>query len=353
MSDLIFNELAANNGCIGEIILNRPQALNALNFNMVMLLLDKLNNWQQNDDIKAVIVRSNSSKAFCAGGDVVSLYEQGLESSDKPMPFFRHEYQLNCLIRSYAKPYICLLDGITMGGGVGISLHGKYSLATENFSFAMPETGIGFFPDVGGGYLLTRCKKNFGTYLALTGKRISRADAIYANLIKYSIKNERQNEFVDGLLKLDLSSDIDEKVMALIHGFEDPDIGLASLIEYEESISNVFSLDSIESMLEQLQVIGGAWSDKTMSILASKSPTALKVTLAQMQHCQGLTMEDSMALEYRIVSRFMQGKDFFEGIRALLIDKDKQPRWQPNILSDISINDVEQYFAPLASELWS
>lgn len=352
MSNIIFNELKAKQGVFGEIILNRPKALNALSYEMIMLMLDKLTTWQQADAIKAVIVRSNSEKAFCAGGDVVNLYHQGLESPTKPMPFFKHEYHLNCLIRDFGKPYIALLDGITMGGGVGISLHGNFAIATENFSFAMPETGIGFFPDVGGSYLLTRCNHNFGNYLALTGKRIGLTDVMQSGLVNYSIKASEQQQFIDLILTSDLTQPVEKVIDDLLTRLSKPELPESSFFEIQDEVEAIFGLGTIEEIFSALSQLDTSWARKTLSILQSKSPTALKVTLAQMQRGKNLSMREAMNMEYRIVSRFMEGTEFYEGVRALLVDKDKNPQWAPHRLEDISQIEVDKYFAPLTNELW-
>ena len=350
MSDIHFNTLQAADGLIGEVVLDRPKALNALTFDMINAMLSQLTEWQQAADIKAVLVRSTSEKAFCAGGDVVSLYQAGKQSGEKPLPFFMHEYQLNCLIHAYQKPYICLLDGITMGGGVGISLHGCYPLATEHFSFAMPETGIGFFPDVGGGYLLSRCQQQFGQYLGLTGKRINREDAVYAGLIKYTIARDRQAGFIEALQASHFSNTPFDVVEQLLQDFQQPVSSDCTLKSHQDLINQAFSQDSVEKIINTLQDQDKPWSAKTLSTLNSKSPLALKVTLAQLQRAEGLTMVETMQLEYRMVNRFMAGSEFYEGVRALLVDKDKSPNWQPAELQAVSESMVEAFFQPLEQE---
>lgn len=350
MADVIFNVEKGQYGDVGIIILDRVRSLNALTFDMVKELHRQLIDWQNDLTIKAVLVKSNSPKAFCAGGDVVSLYDMGLNSPSAPLAFFNLEYTLNCLIASYSKPYICLLDGITMGGGVGISLHGKYPLATGKFSFAMPETGIGFFPDVGGGYLLTRCNQSFGRYLALTGKRINTADALLAGVIKYTISHEKQSDFIRALKATDLSHNSHQAMTLLIQEYKD-DKNLESKLALEQDyINDVFKADSIEDIFSKLQGSDNDWSIKTLKILNSKSPTALKVTLEQLKQVKGLSMPETMKIEYRIVNRFMQNKDFFEGVRSLLIDKDGKPNWHPSSLSDVDEQEVNEYFEPLETE---
>ena len=342
MSDILFSVLTGHHGDVGLIELNRVTALNALTYDMIKLMRAKLLSWQQDETIKAVLVRSNSEKAFCAGGDVVQLHQGDKSDISVAMAFFKEEYLLNCLIRAYAKPYICLLNGITIGGGVGISLHGRYPIATENFSFAMPETGIGFFPDVGGGYLLSRCRGVFGMYLGLTGKRISREDAIHCGLIHHTLASEAQDFFVAKLLETDLVMMSVDNLLSPMSKHAHQGSGLA---KHQAEITEVFSLNSLELMLKSLKKMNSEWSKKTLSILQSKSPTALKVTCEQLKRVQGLSMEQTMQIEFVMSSHFMKGHDFYEGVRALLVDKDKNPQWQPSSLDLISEDTVDNYFS--------
>ena len=351
--DILFKELVAKNGLIGEVILNRAKALNALTFDMVSSLYHQLVEWQQRNEIQAVLIRSSSEKAFCAGGDVVGLYQKKQCAEQELMPFFKMEYQLNCLIRDYAKPYISLLDGITMGGGVGISLHGDYAIATEKFSFAMPETTIGFFPDVGGGYLLSHCRLATGCYLGLTGQRLNRWDAMQLGLIKYGIAHHQQEAFVSALLASDLSTKADVCLKQLLSDFHDNSQPKSQLELVMTDIEACFSKPTVEQIISALQTSNNTrWAKQTLESLASKAPMALKVTLEQIKRCQQLDMRQAMAIEYCLVSNFIQATDFFEGIRALLIDKDKNPQWQPGSLAEIDVQMVDDYFEPKAGHLW-
>lgn len=346
MADIEFKLVEGRLGNIGLVTLNRPAALNALNFDMIMSLLQQLQSWQDEPDVHAVWIASSSSPAFCAGGDVVSLYKKGAQRVDEIMPFFKNEYQLNCLIRAYKKPYICFLDGITLGGGVGISLHGSHPLATENFSFAMPETGIGFFPDVGGGYLLTRAIAPYGLYLALTGMRIDRDDAERAGLIKHKVAAHSNSALFEALLASDLTVNAHEVVDEVLKDFADdaPSARGSKLEPFLEDMSHAFSQDSVENIFDALAALDSEWSNKTLKLLHTKSPTALKVTFEQLKRCQGLSMAETMAIEYQMTNQFMQEKDFYEGVRALLVDKDNAPNWQPKLIGDVSNNAVANYF---------
>lgn len=346
MSDVTFSTLPAKVGKIGLITLDRPKALNALTLDMIRGIQSQLETWKEENAIHAVLVKSSSSKAFCAGGDIVSLYREGKDAPHKAYDFFKEEYHLNEYIYDYPKPYICLLDGITMGGGVGISLHGQYPVATENFNFAMPETGIGFFPDVGGSRILSNCHGAMGIYLGLTGKRIGVYDAIEAGLINYAIRSEDQDKFITSLIESDLSKDADISIKALIDK-----CALTSesspLKENKSTINHVFNLSNLEEMMATLASVKSEFAEKTLSILKQKSPTSLKVTLKQIVAGKGKSMSECMQMEYMIVKHFIRGHDFYEGVRALLIDKDKMPQWQPNTLTDVTDEAVARYFEPL------
>ncbi len=344
MSDILCSILPGSFGDVGLIELNRLKALNALTHEMIVEMRAQLLEWQVASNIKAVLVRSNSEKAFCAGGDVVQLHAGDKSNIDDGMAFFKEEYLLNCLIRAYDKPYICLLNGLTIGGGVGISLHGQYPIATENFSFAMPETGIGFFPDVGGGYLLSRCHGSLGVYLGLTGKRIGRADAMLSGLIHHTIDSENQASFVQAILDADLNEHSYDTITALLLNNNKEDSNLSDLAKHQDEINQVFSLSDVGAMITKLCDMNSEWSQKTLSILQCKSPTALKVTLEQLKRVEGLSMEQTMQVEFVMASHFMKNSDFGEGVRALLVDKDKSPKWQPSSLEAVSNEMVNKYF---------
>lgn len=328
---------------IGLITLNRPQALNALNLAMIKALQQQLTLWQDDESIHAVVIQSEGGKAFCAGGDVRWLYEAGLAKNPEQMQFFWHEYRLNHFIHNYKKPYISLMDGITMGGGVGISLHGSHPIATERFVFAMPETGIGFFPDIGASYLLARCPAQTGVYLGLTGNRIGVADARSLGLIKYQITSEHLQSVLKSLMETDLSKDAHQQVDSCLHEFAI--IASTTAMDKERAgINSCFVENSVEEIIASLRARGDEWARTTLAILEQKAPLSLKVTLAQIQKAKTLSMADCMKMDYRLVSQFMRDSDFYEGVRALLVDKDKAPKWQPNSLDLVSDAKVADYF---------
>ena len=353
MSDVLFSVKKGEFGEIAFITLNRLKALNALTYEMINEIYLHLVTWEQQFNIKAVVVRSNSNKAFCAGGDVVKLHEINEHSPDKALSFFKNEYLLNCLIRKYKKPYICLLDGLTLGGGVGLSLHGSHPIATENFSFAMPETGIGFFPDVGGGYLLTRSLDFLGLYLGLTGKRIGRADAIASKLLKHRIDSNEQEAFIERLLNVNLATEAHKKIEDLLAGLSKSPLEKASLLANLSTINAVFSADSVREIFSRLTLLDCEWSKKTLKTLQLKSPIALLITFEHLKRVRHLSMEATMRIEFRMASAFLKNHDFSEGVRALLVDKDFNPHWENISFESDNQSLVEGYFQPLENELFT
>lgn len=344
--DIEFTEL----GEVGFIALNRPQALNALNHEMIEELSEKLSEWQGDKAIQAVLIQGIGEKAFCAGGDIRKIYDSRNDEDLDIKQFFWDEYRLNQQIFHYQKPYIALLNGITMGGGVGISIHGQYRIATDRFSFAMPETGIGFFPDVGGSYFLPRCPGYTGYYLGLTGARINAADAMYLELVNFYFDQHKIPEFVDALVTSHLSGDCKQLVGNIIHNYSSIPATPAKIAEHREDIDACFSKNTVEEIIATLQARKNAWCDETAKILLTKSPLSLKITLVALQRGKSLTMDECMQMEYRLVNRFLRQYDFYEGIRAVIIDKDQKPIWDPDTLEAVDNAMVEKYFAPLVNQ---
>ena len=343
--------LFARRGAVGVITLNRPKALNALNLAMIREMLPRLRAWAEDDAVRAVVIQGAGEKAFCAGGDVRAVYEDGLAmkrgEGDGALTrdFFRQEYILNHLIHSFPKPYIALLDGITMGGGVGLSVHGAFRVASERILVAMPETGIGLFPDVGGGWFLPRCPGEIGTYLALTGHRCHAADALYAGFATHHVPAEAQPALLDALCAADWSGDPAATAKTILDGaHRDP--GPAPLAERRAAIDATFAGDRVEDVLAALEARGDAWAQETLAILARLSPTSLKVSLRQLRRCAPLSYAEVVTVEYRLSQACMRGVDFYEGIRALLVDKDRNPRWSPDSLAAVDDALVEGHFAP-------
>lgn len=328
---------------LGIVTLNRPQALNALSLEMIDALQEQLLTWENDAHIAAVLVQANGEKAFCAGGDVRWLYQAGLEKDPRQLQFFQREYQLNYHIHCFKKPYIVLLNGLTMGGGVGISLHGSHPIATEHFSFAMPETGIGFFPDIGASYLLTRCPGFIGSYLALTGSKLNAEAAYSCKLVKALLPFHHLNAFVKELLHTDLSDQVHHRIDACVKKFSTSTL-INPLHEQQKVIDSCFSLNTVEEIVAALEAHHDKWSQKTLEELKKKAPLSLKVTLAQMQKAKSLSLAECLELDLCLTKHFMKDADFYEGIRALLVDKDKNPRWKPSSLAEISLAKIANYF---------
>jgi enoyl-CoA hydratase len=323
------------------VTLDRPQALNALTLDMAKQLDARLVEWGSNPEISAVLIRAAGGRAFCAGGDIRALYDAGRRKDPYAPDFYRAEYRLNHRIKKYGKPYVALIDGIVMGGGVGLSIHGSHRVVTELCRFAMPETGIGFFPDVGGSWFLPRCPGALGLYLGLTGARIAAADMLYCGLATHHVRNERLNAWAD--LGADaIDAWLEENSV---------DAGEPPLAEYRERIDRCFAADGVEGILANLDAEGTAWAQETASVLRRKSPTSLKVTMRQLRVGRELTgFADAMRMEYRLARHFMAAPDFYEGVRAAVIDKDQAPRWQPGSLAEVSDELVAGYFEPLGDE---
>ena len=326
-------------GGVVEITLNRPEALNALTLEMAQTLYGRLTAWATDDTVRAVVVRGSGDRAFCAGGDIRALYDAKQVNGPLTRDFFRNEYRLNHLVFHYPKPYIALVDGIAMGGGVGLSVHAGTRIGSETTMFAMPETGIGLFPDVGGSYFLPRCPGAIGMYLALTGARLKAADCLYAGISDHYIENVHHDALVaplrDGIA-------IDAVVADLA---SDP--GPAPLADSRDVIDRTFSGDSVDAVLAALRAEGGDWAEKTLKIMAGKSPTSQKIACRQLQEGADKGFDACMMMEYRLSQHIMAAHDFFEGVRALIVDKDNSPVWQPASLEDVDDTAVAGYFAPL------
>lgn len=327
-------------GAAGVIILNRPQALNALTLAMVRDMRRALDAWEVDPGMTRVVVAGAGEKAFCAGGDIRRLYEFGRTGHKaEALAFWREEYELNVRIKRYPKPYVSLIDGIVMGGGVGLSLHGTHRVAGERYLFAMPEVGIGFFPDVGATYALPRRPGRSGIYLALTGERIRAADALALKLATHAVPSKALPEVRDALIAGEPIEDL------LRQASSDP--GPAPLDDYRATIDGCFGADSVAAILDRLDQDGSEFATKTAALMRTKSPTSLCIAFEQMRRGAALTFEEAMKVEYRIVSRIAEAHDFYEGVRATLIDKDGRPRWDPSTLEGVRPAAIEAYFAEL------
>jgi len=340
-----------HHGTAGLVTLNRPQALNAVTHGMVRALADKLTEWESDPSITRIIVTAAGGRAFSAGGDLRALYDLGRAGRyEEAIAYWRDEYWLNAQIKRYRKPYVALIDGVVMGGGVGISIHGSHRVAGDRFSFAMPEVGIGFFPDVGATWFLPRLPDELGTHCALTGERLAATEAVRAGVATHRVPSARFPDLIEALCGA-------VPVEALLGAFAEPPSDAGRLAAHRPAIDRLFAGDRVEDIGAGLDAEAAGegehavFARATAALIGAKSPTSLKIALAQMRRGRTLDFEECMRTELRIVSRIARGHEFYEGIRAVIIDKDQMPRWRPGTLAEVSEADVEGYFAPLSAEL--
>ena len=313
MADVEFTR----SGRLARILLNRPAALNALSLEMLAEMEDHLLAWADDPAVGLVLVEGAGGKAFAAGGDIQRLYDEGRAGGRYPGVFFWNEYIVDRRIHRYAKPYVAFLDGIVMGGGVGLSVLGSHRVATEKTQFAMPETGIGFFPDVGGTWFLPRLPGRLGLWLALTGERLGGADALGAGVATHYVPSAR----LDGLREA-LAAD---GIAALDRFAEQPEPGPIAALR--PRIDRLFAGDSVQAILAALDAEGDEWAARTAKTIRTKSPTSLAVAFEQLRRGGALSLEEALTFEYRLSQAFMAHGDFLEGVRALIVDKDRNPRW--------------------------
>lgn len=330
---------AQKRGALGLLTLNRPAALNALTHGMINALKEALTEWATDDAIKVVAIRGAGDRAFCAGGDIRAVQQSVMAGSGEGAALLRDEYHLNALIGSYPKSYVALLHGITMGGGAGVSVHGRYRLADASLDFAMPETLIGFIPDVGSSFFLSRMAGELGMYLALTGGRIGLGDAMAAGLVTHAVNRADFDALLEGLAA---GRAVEDTVRSVSRKAPE-----AALSEQRRRIETIFSASSVEAILERLDRDGGDFARMTAQAIRARSPTSLKLVYRQIREAAHLDLKQSLAMEFRLASRVLGSSDFREGVRAALIDKDRNPQWQPSALA--GVGDVQAYFAPLST----
>lgn len=326
-------------GVAGVVTMTRPKALNAVTHGMIKAFARALDAWEADRSIALVIVRGEG-RAFSAGGDILQVYEAG-RAGKLPVEFFADEYRLNARIERFRKPYLALIDGIVMGGGVGVSFHGSHRVMTENAVFAMPEVGIGFFPDVGGSHLLPDLGSSFGFYLGLTGERIRYGDALWSGLATHTIEASGQTGLVERLAE---TGDVE----AVLRNYFRPakrETDAATL----QAIARHFSKPTLREILDSLEEASATdeFAAKTLATIRKRSPTSVSVAFRQISAGLTMSMDDCMRMEFRILNRMLAGHDFYEGIRAALIDKGSTPEWRPARLEDVDPADIDRYFAPL------
>ena len=347
--------LFARLGHVGLITLNRPRALNALTLGMLRAMHRQLDAWADDGDVASVVIQGTGERAFCAGGDIRSMHRDRLDDGPLRRELYRVEYALNRAIFRYPKPYVALLDGVTMGGGVGVSVHGSHRVVTERTLFAMPEAGIGFFPDVGGGYFLPRCPGEIGMYLGLTGARLAAPDCLYAGVGTHFVPAAAVPALIEALGDVGPNGAGPDGVASVIEAHGETaaaaPLAAAPLATHRAAIDRCFSADSVRDILGRLEAEDTDWARQTAAALRGNAPTSLKVTFRQLRQGRDLDFDAVMVMEYRLSQHFMAGDDFFEGVRAVLIDKDQAPAWRPARLDGVSDATVEDYFAPLAEDL--
>ncbi|XP_051046086.1 3-hydroxyisobutyryl-CoA hydrolase, mitochondrial isoform X1 [Phodopus roborovskii] len=373
--------LLERRGCAGVITLNRPKFLNALSLSMIRQIYPQLKvrnsvepfssalwesipgilpwdslasaplKWEQDSETFLIIIKGAGGKAFCAGGDIKAISEAKKTRQSLTQDFFREEYILNNAIASCQKPYVALIDGVTMGGGVGLSVHGRFRVATERSLFAMPETGIGLFPDVGGGYFLPRLQGKLGYFLALTGFRLKGRDVHRAGIATHFVDSEKLHKLEEELLTLKSPTVEDiAGVLKSYHAESKMDQDKPVIFEeHMDKINRCFSANTVEQIIENLRQDGSPFAIEQLKVISKMSPTSLKITLRQLMEGSSKTLQEVLTMEYRLTQACMEGHDFHEGVRAVLIDKDQSPKWKPANLNEVTDEDLNSYFKSLGS----
>ena len=328
---------------LGRLSLNRPVALHALNTEMCRLMTDALLVWRDDPGVAAVLIDHAEGRGFCAGGDIRMLAESGAGDGAAAREFFRAEYRLNALLHAFPKPVVAVMDGVTMGGGVGISIPCRFRVATERTVFAMPETGIGLFPDVGGGWFLPRLPGETGMWLALTGARLKAADCLLAGLATDYVESARLDALKDELQRRPGEAE------TVLTEFE-ADAGAPPLAAARADIDRLFSGGSVQEIADALGADDGEWAREQGHVISAKSPQALAVSFRQLREGAAMpSFEAEMAQEFRIASRVVASADFREGVRALIVEKDNAPHWRPATLAEVTRAMLDAIFAPLAA----
>ncbi|WP_371395795.1 enoyl-CoA hydratase/isomerase family protein [Fretibacter rubidus] len=341
MTDQIISRVTGN---LGHITLNRPQALNALTLDMCEEITRLLVEWERDDSIGAVLIDGAGERAFCAGGDVILLHDSGKAGDRRAEMFWRTEYALNELIHRYSKPYITLIDGFVMGGGVGLSVHGAHRIAGDKTVFAMPETGIGYFPDVGGTYFLPRLGLDIGQWLGLTGARLKTAEAVSIGVANGYVPSEKHAALREALGEAALDGS-DKAVVAVINQFHeagpmDADIPAAIAAFNEPDVPSILrALDGMSGATENV------WASKQAASIRAKSPLAMAVTFEAIKRGAALDFRTAMAAELDLSLNFLKTQDFYEGIRAQLIDKDRNPKWSHDSVDGVTVDQIKRVLA--------
>ena len=335
-------------GAVARIRLNRPRAIHALTREMCDAMSQALLGWRDDPDVEAVIIDHAEGRGFCAGGDVVMIAKSGATDGDDARAFFHSEYRLNHLLFTYPKPTVALMDGITMGGGVGIALPCTHRIATENTRLAMPETGIGLFPDVGGGWYLSRLPGRVGQFMVLTGARLDGAECHYLGLATHYVPQSSLEELIERITKMP------DRISGVL-GAASASAPEAKIATNQASIQRNFASDELEEIEAALEADDGDWARSELATIRTKSPLSCKVSLRVLEDgAERRSFADEMTAEYALATRVVRTHDFLEGVRALLIDKDNRPKWDPPTAEYVTDEMLDELFAPLPeSERWT
>ncbi|MFJ7724615.1 enoyl-CoA hydratase/isomerase family protein [Neobacillus sp. NPDC097160] len=343
------NIISFINQGVGWLKLNRPQALNALSAEMVESLYATLDIWRADPKVSLICISGEGTKGLCAGGDMRFFYDhRNTNVVECAQRFFTTEYRMDLMIHQYPKPILVYMDGIVMGGGVGLSAGASERIVTEKTKWAMPEMDIGFFPDVGASYFLNQMPGHVGRYLALTGETIQAPDVIYGGAANRYMKSTLWEEFINEIQKKNWSlHNTRKQICELLDSFCSHQGEESPLSVLQAKIDKHFAYETVEEIVTSLGMaadLGDDWACKTKSIIQSKSPTSLKVTLSQLQKGKNQSLTSCLNMELALSMNFMQNHDFYEGVRSVLVDKDRNPHWRPNSLAEVSKEDVESYF---------
>lgn len=334
---------------VGHLTLNRVSAFNAINLEMVRLIQTQLDDWAADDQVVAVVLRANGDKAFCAGGDIRELYNNAKEGNTGNETFFSEEYALDQWIHAYPKPFIALIDGLTLGGGMGLVQGASFRIVTEKARLGMPEVSIGFFPDVGGSYFLSRLPGEVGTYMGVTGNPVGAADALQIGLADWFLHAEQISELDRCLDNMQWGHSSQEAIRSLLNTLASKRASGAKLTTVRAAIDQHFAKDSVAEIIASLKNETDStikqWSEELLATLATRSPIAMATTLAMLRRGKKLSLADCFRLEYHLGKQWFTKGDFMEGVRALIIDKDKNPQWQPATIEALDPAKIDELFA--------
>ena len=331
----------------GIVTLNRPERLNALSLTMCAQMAAKLSEWREDDAVHAVLVKAAGERAFCAGGDIRDLYEQRMAGDvEGPMRFFATEYLNNWRVAHFPKPYVAFIDGAVMGGGVGISILGEFRVVTENALFAMPECGIGLYPDVGATHMLPRLRGEVGMWLGLTGTRLGAGDTVHMAIATHAVRRNQLDEVEVALRGIGWGEDPHGQVSRLLDGFHVTPPGETPALDRLGEINAAFALDGVQDILEALRRDGGAWQMAQVGAIERGSPLSVRVTHRAIRRGAKQDMTEALIEEHALTRQFVQDSDLMEGIRAQVIDKDRAPKWRHAHVSEVTKAEVDAMFAP-------